>query len=453
MRIGINAGTDRYLHWDDLYRRPAPEGLSWEEAWAGLTLHRRSDAQDIPLLAKTGKPLWFNMTNRIAKELRRIDLQAGGNLAMPETAAPAIGKEAQEIYLIKSLLEESFTSSRLEGAATTRAVARRLIEEGRQPRDRHERMVLNNYAAMEFVRDRRQEKLSPDFILDVHRIVTDGTLDDPEMAGRLRRSDQMVMVYDSYNEILHDPPPAEELPKRIQALCDFANRDFSAMEEKAFIHPVVQAIVLHFMLAYDHPFIDGNGRTARALFYWLMLKSGYWLMEYVSISGILLKSSAQYGRAFLLAETDDLNVTYFIDHQLDVLWKAILALKDHIAKLDKDSQTFRADLLRSPRFADLNKRQVNFLVDAHEKPGSRWTIESYRRRFEISYMTARNDLVALQRMKLVLRLGRKDAQFFIPDDIQERLLHPEHFAGDGSPRKKSLRRAWPEQPAKPKTRS
>lgn len=46
------------------------------------------------------------------------------------------------------------------------------------------------------------------------------------------------------------------------------------------------------MIAYMHPFVDGNGRTARALFYWYMLKSGYWLTEYLSISRVIAKSKS-----------------------------------------------------------------------------------------------------------------------------------------------------------------
>ena len=46
----------------------------------------------------------------------------------------------------------------------------------------------------------------------------------------------------------------------------------------------MRAILLHFWLAYDDPFLDGNGRTARILFFWLLRKHGYWLAEYLSIS-------------------------------------------------------------------------------------------------------------------------------------------------------------------------
>jgi Fic family protein len=53
-----------------------------------------------------------------------------------------------------------------------------------------------------------------------------------------------------------------------------------------FIHPVVRAIILHFMIGCGHLFVDGNGRTARALFYWSVLHQKYRLMEFISISCI-----------------------------------------------------------------------------------------------------------------------------------------------------------------------
>ena len=115
----------------------------------------------------------------------------------------------------------------------------------------------------------------------------------------------------------------------MQRLCDFANADEASLP---FVHPVLRAILLHFMIGYDHPFADGNGRTARALFYWSMARSGYWLMEYTSISHILRKAPARYMRAYLHTETDKNDTTYFLLHQLQTIRQAIAALHDYVAK-------------------------------------------------------------------------------------------------------------------------
>jgi len=57
----------------------------------------------------------------------------------------------------------------------------------------------------------------------------------------------------------------------MEAMCAFVN----GRDTEPFIHPAIRAMILHFWLAYDHPFVDGNGRTARALFYWAMLRPGH----------------------------------------------------------------------------------------------------------------------------------------------------------------------------------
>ena len=101
---------------------------------------------------------------------------------------------------------------------------------------------------------------------------------------------------------------ASNCTERMGLMCDFAN----SKTPEGFVHPVLRSIILHFWLAYDHPFVDGNGRVARALFYWSMLRHGYWLFEFVSISQIILKAPVKYGRAFLYTETDDNDLTYFI---------------------------------------------------------------------------------------------------------------------------------------------
>jgi len=147
-------------------------------------------------------------------------------------------------------------------------------------------------------------------------------------------------------EILHTPP-AETLPARVAAMCDFANGG----HDGPFIPPAIRAILVHFWLAYDHPFVDGNGRTARALFYWSMLRQGYWLTEFISISRVLNKARAQYARAFLYTETDNNDATYFILHQLRVVRRAIDDVFDYLRRKSKEVRDLES---RLERREDLN---------------------------------------------------------------------------------------------------
>lgn len=409
---------ERYLHWDELRHRTPPEGFTPELWWVATKLARQGMLKELPLRDKHDHPIRFAMPDPVLLALHEIDRQAAGEVAMREQSVSA---EDRNRYLVSSLIEEAITSSQLEGASTTREVAKNMLRSGRNPRDRSERMILNNYQVMESIRQLKGETFTPQRILELHRIVTDGTLDDPSAAGRLRRVDERISVMDvTHTTTLHEPPLADTLQLRLERLCAFANQK---AKSQPFVHPVIRAILVHFMLGYDHPFVDGNGRTARALFYWSMARSGYWLMEYLSISRLIKKAPAQYARAYLHSETDDNDATYFILHQLGVIEQAIEGLHDYLAR--KMGEQRKADqLLRhAPRLADnLNHRQVALLSHALRHAGHGYTVESHKRSHQITIQTSRTDLMKLAELELLEQHKRGRAfVFFAPQDLRERI--------------------------------
>ena len=319
MRHAFHPTVDgRYLHWDTLRRLDPPGDLSSEEWWTGIKLSRSGLFRQVPLRDARGRPFRFMLPDPVQEALHRIDSRAGGRIGVADTV---VNRQTRDRFIVDSLIDEAITSSQLEGASTTRAAATRMIRSGRRPRDRSERMILNNYRAMQAIRTMRESPLTADAVLTLHVTLTADTLRDPAAAGRLQRpEDDRVEVCDADDQVLYHPPPAEQLPDRLDQMVQFANRD---ADDGAFMHPVVRAILLHFWLAFDHPFADGNGRTARALFYWAMLRHDYWPFEFVSISRFLKKAPAQYARAFLHTETDGNDLTYFIVHQVDVIRRAI----------------------------------------------------------------------------------------------------------------------------------
>ncbi len=420
----IRSGVDptprgRYRHWDILRHLTPPEGLSVEEWWIGIKTARRQMSRAVPLLKdKDGEPFKLALVDAIQRMLHEIDQQASGAL---KGSDQVIGAGTRDTYLIKSLFEEAITSSQLEGASTTREVAKDMLQRGRAPRDRGERMILNNYQAMQFTRSVSRESLTPAIVFQLHHIITEGTLEDPSAAGRFRQADEAVHVYDEVGNTLHVPPAADELKERLQRLCEFANDRGS----EPFIHPVVRAIVLHFAVAYDHPFVDGNGRTARALFYWAMAARGYWLCEFLSISRIIRRGPSRYNKAFLYTETDENDLTYFVLDQLDVTVRAIRDLHVHLERKAAELKEARRVLNESPRMhAALNHRQLGLINHALKNPGFVYTITSHRRSHNVSYQTARTDLLELGRLRL-LDMGKKRRAFVFqaPPDLKGRLQH------------------------------
>jgi Fic family protein len=401
-----------YLHWDKLLHLTVPGDFTHDEWWLGLKFQRVGSTKPVPLTDTSGKPFTFTSPDLALEALQFVDRHAAGRIEVPE---PIVNPEMKDRYYVESLIQEAVTSSQLEGATTTRQVAKEMIRTGRKPRDRSEKMILNNYLTMRRIGDLKNRKLSPELVFDLHRSVTESTLDNDFQAGRFRREDEPIDVVDGQQQVVHVPPPAQQLPDRMAAMCSFANGE----TPDSFIHPVIRSIVLHFWLAYDHPFVDGNGRTARALFYWSMLRSGYWLFEFISISQILLKAPAKYGRAFLYSETDDNDLTYFILYQLETIRRAIDELNDFVKSKTKqiDELEFRLKGMRQ-----LNHRQRSLIAHAVRHPHFRYTIESHRSSHDVVHQTARADLLELKKLGLIEggKVGRR--WYFTPvDSLEEKL--------------------------------
>ena len=401
----------KYLHWDDLRRRTPIGDLTSEEWWLGLQFARQLSARTFPLRAVAGSAFHYSLPDPVLELLHWIDQHASGEVMVSETIRDAGDRRR---YLVNSLIEEAITSSQLEGASATRKVAKEMLRSGRPPRDRAERMILNNYMAMTRLRDISREPLSPEVVFGLHRTLTEGTLDDPAAAGRLQRpEEERIHVEWSDGTVTHVPPPAAELPARLDAMCAYANDGGSG-----WTHPVVRAVLLHFWLAYDHPFEDGNGRTARALFYREMLANGYWLFEYVSISRLLLQGPARYSLAFLHTETDSNDATYFLRFQLGILKRAIEELLAYLVRKMAEFRETESLLRRT----DLNHRQIALLTHALRHGDTAYSISSHSESHRVTRQTARTDLADLERRGLLERrvIGRR-FEYHAVRDLRERL--------------------------------
>jgi len=391
---------DEYPHWDKIRQLEPPPGLSDLEWWWAIKLRRRFNLRPIPRMkSTTDQPFEYAMTDVVARSLRYVDQHCSGEVAMEEVVTA--DEQARHRYLVNSLMEEAIRSSQLEGAVTSRGVAKEMLASGRDATDRSERMILNNYRALQYMREMGQA-LTPAVVLELQRILTDGTLDNPDAAGRLQRPDEeRIAVLDRTDgTVIHTPPPAEQLPARLAAMCDFANED---VEAGPFMHPVVRAIVLHLWLAYDHPFEDGNGRTARALFYWYMRTHGYWLVEYLSISKILREAPSKYTRAYLLTETDGFDATYFIHYQLDVIERAVEQLRVYLQSKVREVKSVERVLRGGRQF---NHRQLALLSDALRSPDTAYTFAAHAKSNGVTHETARNDLLPLVDLGLLDRTRR-----------------------------------------------
>ncbi len=401
--------SDPYLPWDEFRFRPVPDGLTVNQLWAITHLLRRGQSRWLPLADTSGNRFRYALPDDVLRLADKVSARAGGSIGMAE---PVVDPTSRDMYLVRSLMEESITSSQLEGAATTRRVAKDMLRSGRKPRDKSEQMIWNNYQAMLFVQDHREARITPALVLELHAIVTLGTLDDPADGGRLQTADDVrVHVGSPDGEVLHAPPPAEQLADRLEALCTFANAE---NDSAGWIHPVLRAITVHFMVGHDHYFVDGNGRLARALFYWCMLARGLWLTEFITISTILRRAPVQYAKAYLHTEAES-DVTYFFIHQLGVIDRALDELESYLAHKVSERRTLR--VLLADHVKEFNHRQLALLDLALSDPTAEFTSATHAASHNVTHESARNDLVDLEHRGVLIRgkRGRQHVWHASPD--------------------------------------
>jgi len=333
---------------------------------------------------------FYNINNYLQQKLHYLDFNFGAGL-QKEQLLSGLQKEQ---YLKNALMEEAVFSSMIEGATTTRIKAKEMLRKNSKPKNNSEQMILNNYKTIQYISEHKEDDISIENLFKLHQLVTENTLEE-ENIGVFRNTNDVNVVDVLTGEIVHVPPSFEKLNGLMNSFCEFFNNN----PEEDFIHPIVKASILHFLIGYIHPFVDGNGRTARAIFYWYLLKNGYWLTEYLSISRVIMKTKTQYEKAYLYTEIDDMDVTYFIHYQVKVLIRAFEELKEYVAKKKKEEK----NLLKFLQFDGINERQAAILYKLEKKKNKFFTIKEIENTYNVTNQTARTDIEGLVKKGFLLK--------------------------------------------------
>lgn len=399
-----------YPYFEEWKYKTKDWNFSLEELWTAVKMGRMGK-KTIYFSQIHGFTFSFNTPSIIQQYLHELDLNLGGSLQSDNL----IPNQEKDRYLVSSIMEEAIASSQIEGAVTTRKVAKEMLEKHQNPKNVSEKMILNNYNTMMWIVANKEKPMSLDFLLNVHRAITRDTLKDKNDEGRLRTNDN-VKVMDETNEIFYIPPEQKYLEELINAFIQFANDE---KQDHIFIHPIIKAIILHFLIGYIHPFADGNGRTARAIFYWYLLKKGYWLIEYMSVSRIILRAKAQYARAYLYTEYDENDLTYFILYNLKAINSALDELKSYVNQKTQEKQQI-ISLLKHTNF---NDRQILIIQDLLKDKNEYFNVKQIESRFNISNQTARNDLSGLVDSGiLITKLTGNKANYFAVADFEKKIM-------------------------------
>ena len=392
-----------YLYWDKA-KYHCPKNVDPKIFWTSITYLRLANIK--PLLFGD-YTFTYTITDRMLSLLNQFDMNFGGIL----TSSSLIPEQDKQMFLVSSIMEEAIASSQMEGANTTRKVAKEMLRRQQQPQ--------NKGQTIRYISEHRNDEFNIANIKIIHASIAKNTLDDSSQEGVFRDNDDVVVQNFVTGTIVHRPPTHTQIEQMIEDLCAFANDEST----ENFIHPIIKATIIHFILAYIHPFADGNGRTARSLFYWYLLKKGYWLTEYLSISRIIYKSKSSYEKAFIYAETDMNDISYFIHYNLNAMQKAFDQLKQWLQLQAQKRQVAQTYML----IDGVNDRQGHILRLFDNQPTMDVRVKEVATRFNVTPHTARADLQNLVELGLLreIALDKKTKSYVRTsnfDDIMQKLM-------------------------------
>lgn len=267
--------------------------------------------------------------------------------------------------LRETLIEEGYYSSTMEGANTTVKRAIILANGKSKPQNKSEFMVLNNYRALSELKD-KSESLTHELIWQTHKATVQDSLDEGYSVGSYRTEPNEII--NSSGKVIFSPiANIDAMNQMLDQLINFLHDDEFAKP----IENIYKAIAFHFLFAYIHPFDDGNGRTVRILFSYLLKIYGYDMFYYISLSEIIYKKKGkEYYKAFIDVERSDVgqdknfDMTYFFYYMSDVMLQGLDVLKHRInTYLREDIIKRRAD----NQSLDLTPRQGRIIEILSDK--------------------------------------------------------------------------------------
>lgn len=198
----------------------------------------------------------------------------------------------QSAYGAKALEEEIVATSAIESIDFSRDSVRNIMK-GLAPKDEEENRIFGLKQGFEFISDKRN-KITEENIYKLYMMTIGNFLDteDKLKPGNYYRHDT---VYIMSHKVEHSGIDYKKLPKYMQSFVEFANVDDK-------INDLLKATILHFYIAYLHPYFDGNGRMARLIHMWFLIQKGYESTLFVPFSSYIEKSRKKYYDSYTLIE-------------------------------------------------------------------------------------------------------------------------------------------------------
>jgi len=245
----------------------------------------------------------FRLIPRIQRQIKAIESTAG--------FLEAVRLRADWASEVRSLTQvrDALASVQIEGSSLTLeqafALAQRLPTRELRSSEREFCNYLRAFDAIDGLRGERSAVVTRGDLLNLHRLLMDGVRGGERFAGQIRREDVKVGDRAEGETVIHHHPPSwarverevEELLAWIEAVKERGDGDGDP-----WVHPVIRAGIAQHRLVWIHPFVDGNGRTARMFTTLLLYQRRYDFKYLFDLSSYYNQDRDEYYRALRTAD-------------------------------------------------------------------------------------------------------------------------------------------------------
>ncbi len=290
----------------------------------------------------------FNITNPVANALTNIE-RARGFLDATHLSNAWIAKMQSQ-----ALVREAHFTTHIEGTQLTleqseKLLAGKIVQEARED-DKKE--LLNYRDAFELVSQYIGDggPITQGVIREIHKRLVNGVRGNAAAPGEYRKVPNYV-VNSITKEVIYTPPPANELPILMAELVQWIN-------ETTEINPVLVSGMAQFQFVHIHPFLDGNGRTARLLSTLCLYKTGYDFKRLFTLSEYYDRDRPAYYKAIQIVRENGMDMTPWLEYYTDGLatqMQEVRHLGELVIRKDVISKTYQLN--------DRQQKALAFLLE------------------------------------------------------------------------------------------
>ena len=272
----------------------------------------------------------FTITNKVLKNIGIIE--ASREIIDHAPLLPYYEKQFREDALARTVHH----GTHIEGNELNLTQAEKVMN-GQEVvgRERDIQEVMNYRKAMDFISTSQiadsKSQIDEEMVKKLHRITVNKIL-PPEKCGEYRKN-QVVIKNNQTGEVSFRPPDASVLLAQIRDLFAFIDRP-----EEEDLHPILESGIVHYELVRIHPFVDGNGRVARALSTLILFVKGYDIKKFFSLEEYFDRNAQDYYSALQSVSKNNGDLTKWLEYFTEGLAIELSKIKDKVEKISVDGK-------------------------------------------------------------------------------------------------------------------